>query len=78
MKDGASDMRPGECMEGNAAVSIEVLRCTEQTHQPHLVEVITFDPATIGVVPRDRTDQLQVVIDPLVAPSDLPFHGLVS
>ena len=78
MKDGTSDVRPGECIEGNAAVSLEGLRCTKKTHQAHLVEVITIDPATLGVVPRDRTDQLQVVIDPLVAHSEFLFHGLVS
>jgi hypothetical protein len=67
MKDCASDMGPGEGLEGSIYLRLVQLGGPQQAHEAHLHQVIEWLRAAATVVDGNRVHQTAVLVYPLVA-----------
>jgi hypothetical protein len=70
VEDGAADMGPGEGGKGGLKFQAVELGGPDQAQQTHLEEIFTGFATAAGVVQRDGTDEIAVLLDTAIAPSD--------
>lgn len=77
MQDCPTDVGPGEGFKRCATFCAECVCRFEQTHDSDLSQIVGVESASLCVVPRDRSHELQVFSHPLIAWAFLTLHGFV-
>jgi hypothetical protein len=82
MEDRPADVGPGEGGKRGSLVLVVQLGGPQQAQQTHLLEILGRFRTAVGVVPGDRSNQIEVLfkalipfLDPGCAGSDLAANG---
>jgi hypothetical protein len=70
VEDGAADVGPSEGGEGGLQFLAVELGGPDQAQQTHLEQIFTGFATAAGVMQRDRTDEIAVLLDTAIALSD--------